>query len=274
MEQQQINKYRAIFISDIHLGSRGCQAEYLVDFLKNNDCDQLYLVGDIVDIWALKRKIYWPQSHTNVIRRILTKSKRGTDVTWIVGNHDEFLRDFLEWDLRFGNIEILDSCEHVTADGKNLWIVHGDYFDIVTRYAKWLAFLGDIAYNWLIRLNTWWNKIRQTFGFGYWSLSAYLKNKTKQAVNFIGEFENALAHECKKRGNDGVVCGHIHKAEIKLIDDVIYCNDSDWVESCCALVEHYNGDLEIIQWGDGSNPKSLYKLDAATNKITRNNNND
>lgn len=248
MIENNANQYRTIWISDIHLGTRGCKADFLIDFLKNNDCKTLYLVGDIIDGWRMKRGIFWPQDHTNVIRRILTKSKRGTKVIWIAGNHDEFLREFIDWNLQFGNIEIYDEYEHQTVDGKVFWVVHGDYFDIVTRYARWLAFLGDIAYHLLIELNTWLNQLRHMCGFGYWSLSAYLKYKTKQAVNFIGDFEKIVAHECKRRGNDGVICGHIHHAEIREIDGILYCNDGDWVESCTALVEHYDGRFEIVEW--------------------------
>ena len=250
-----INKYKTIFISDVHLGTRGCRADSLIDFLKNNNCEKLYLVGDIIDGWRMKRGIYWPQSHTNVIRRVLTKAKRGTEVIWIAGNHDEFLRHFLEWQLQFGNIKILDEDVHTTVDNKQLWVVHGDKFDVITRYAKWLAFLGDRAYNILIWANTWLNRIRRSFGFGYWSLSAYLKQKAKKAVNFINDFEKALAHECKKQNYDGVVAGHIHHAEIKEIDGIIYCNDGDWVESCTALVEHFDGRLEIVKWME--NEKSI-----------------
>lgn len=243
-----MNRYRTIWVSDVHLGTRGCKADYLIDFLKNNDCETLYLVGDIIDGWRMRRGVYWPQSHSNVIRRVLTKAKRGTDVIYIAGNHDEFLRDYLEWDLHFGNIEIHNEYVHETIDGKKLWVIHGDQFDQIAKYAKWLAFLGDYAYSVLLWSNIWFNKARRIFGFSYWSLSSYLKNKTKQAVNFVGRFENAVAHECVKKGYDGVVCGHIHKAEIREIEKIIYCNDGDWVESCSALVENFDGSLEIVKW--------------------------
>jgi UDP-2,3-diacylglucosamine pyrophosphatase LpxH len=244
-------KYRSVWISDIHLGSRGCKAKLLDNFLAATRCDNLYLVGDIIDGWNLGRgSSYFPQSHVNIIRRVLSKARKGTAVRYVIGNHDEFLRkyhDFFE-DRDFGNIEISDEFVHETADGRKLWIIHGDLYDGVTRYHAWISHLGDIAYNILIALNSIYNRLRQQFGLGYWSLSSYLKKKVKSAVSFINSFEESVAHECRKREFNGVVCGHIHHAEIKQIDGITYYNDGDWVESCTALVEHESGIMEIITW--------------------------
>src|SRR5579883_231067 len=227
--------YRAIWISDIHLGTRGCKAAFLLDFLRHTDSEYLYLVGDIVDGWRLRRSWYWHQLHNDVIQKLLRKARKGTKVTYVPGNHDEMLRDYL--DLHFGGVYVTGEAMHETADGKRLLIIHGDAFDGVVRYARWLAFLGDRAYNVALVLNHWFNKLRLALGYPYWSLSAFLKHKVKNAVNYIGDFENAVSAEAKRRGADGVVCGHIHKAEMREIEGVLYCNDGDWVESCTALVE-------------------------------------
>lgn len=244
-------KYRSIWISDIHLGTRGCQADQLIDFLNNVTCDNLYLVGDIIDGWVMSTgSIYWPQQHTNVIRKFLSKAKKGCNVTYVSGNHDEFLRtenDALQ-ELVLGNITIVDEIVHISPNGKRYLVIHGDQFDVVTRYHKWIAVLGDYGYRFLISLNTLLNKIRRRYGYGYWSLSKFIKHRVKQAVNFIGEFEYAVARECKHKDVDGVICGHIHHAEIKNIDGVLYMNDGDWVESCTALVEDYDGKIEIVHW--------------------------
>lgn len=238
--------YRSIFISDVHLGSRGAQAEALDDFLKNNTCDNLYLVGDIIDFWALRRKIYFPESHVRVIRRLLKRQEQGVKVTYIVGNHDEVLRDFIP--LTFGEMKVLDDTIHTAADGKRYLVIHGDQFDQVMRYAKWLAWLGDIGYALLLRSNTVVNWFRRRFGLGHWSLSAYVKYKVKMAVNFIGEFEQTVAKAAKDHNVDGVICGHIHHAEDRQIDGIAYLNDGDWVESCTALVENEHGRMSVITW--------------------------
>jgi UDP-2,3-diacylglucosamine pyrophosphatase LpxH len=240
--------YRAIWISDVHLGTRGCKAAFLLDFLKHTDSEYLYLVGDIVDGWRLRRSWYWHQLHNDVIQKLLRKARKGTKVTYVPGNHDEMLRDYL--DLHFGGVFVTGEAMHQTAAGKRLLILHGDEFDGVVRYARWLAFLGDRAYNIALVLNHWFNKIRLRLGYPYWSLSAFLKHKVKNAVNYIGDFEKAVAAEAKRRGADGVVCGHIHKAEMREIDGILYCNDGDWVESCTALVEDESGRLEILHWAD------------------------
>lgn len=239
-------RVRTLWISDLHLGTRGCQADKLTAFLKRYECDHLYLVGDIVDGWRLRNGMYWPQAHTNVIRRILTMSKRGTRVTYVTGNHDEFLRRYSG--LLLGNITLVDEAVHHTADGRQLLIVHGDQFDVIIRCHRWLAFLGDHAYELSLVLNRWFNHWRSRLGYGYWSLSAYLKQRVKKAVNFISDFEDALAHECVKRGYQGVVCGHIHHAEVRRVGGIDYHNCGDWVESCTALIEHWDGHIELFQW--------------------------
>jgi len=241
--------YRSIFISDVHLGTRDCQADRLNNFLKHHTCDTLYLVGDIIDAWKIQQnKWRWRQSHTNVVRRILGHAKRGTRVVFIAGNHDEFLRPMIPFGISFGQIEIANQAEHQGADGHRYLVVHGDMFDGITRLAPWLGFLGDKAYDFVLDLNSRFNAIRRRLGLGYWSLSRYLKHRVKKAVDFIFEFERNLAMYCRKRGFDGVICGHIHHAEIKDIDGIRYMNDGDWVESCTALVEHHDGRWEIVTW--------------------------
>jgi UDP-2,3-diacylglucosamine pyrophosphatase LpxH len=241
--------YRSIFVSDVHLGTKDCKADHLNNFLKHNSCDTLYLVGDIIDAWKIQQnKWRWKQSHTNVVRRVLGHAKRGTRVVFIAGNHDEFLRPMIPYGFSFGLIEIHNQIEHIGADGKHYLVTHGDMFDGITRLAPWIAFLGDKAYDFVLELNNKFNWIRRRMGFGYFSLSRYLKYKVKKAVDFVFKFEENLANYCKKRGFDGVICGHIHHAEIKEINGVAYMNDGDWVESCTALVEHWDGRWEIITW--------------------------
>lgn len=239
-------KYRAVWISDIHLGTPGCQAGHLLDFLRSFDSDYLYLVGDIIDGWQLKRSWYWQQSHNDVIQKVLRKARKGTHVIFIPGNHDEAVRQFIG--MKFGDIQIMEEAIHETADGRRLWITHGDLFDGVIQCARWLAHLGDQAYEFTLKLNRWFNYLRARLGLPYWSLSRFLKHKVKRAVSFISDFEQAVAHEARRRGLDGVVCGHIHHAEMREIEGVLYCNDGDWVESLTALVEHEDGRLEIIDW--------------------------
>ncbi|MFA9461711.1 UDP-2,3-diacylglucosamine diphosphatase [Thiohalorhabdus sp. Cl-TMA] len=240
--------YRTIWISDVHLGFKGCQAEFLLDFLQSTTCDQLFLVGDIIDFWKMKSGIHWPQSHNDVVREVLGKAKRDTQVTLVPGNHDELLRDFDETEL--GNVHIRRQAVHTTDDGRRLLIMHGDEFDSVVQCSKLVALLGAHVYDTLIRLNRYVNWVRRKFGFPYWSLANYLKHKVKNAVNYISNFEHAIAHEARKQGADGLVCGHIHRAEITPINGVLYCNCGDWVESCTALVEGDGGDLQILHWGD------------------------
>ena len=241
--------YKSIFISDVHLGTNDCKAELLNNFLKNNKCETLYLVGDIIDGWKIQQnKWRWKQSHTNVVRRILGHAKKGTRVVYIAGNHDEFLRPMLPYDFTFGMVEIHNQIEHIGVDGKHYLVTHGDLFDGITRIAPWISFLGDKAYDFVLGVNTKYNWVRHKMGFGYWSLSRYLKHRVKRAVDFMFQFEKNLAAYCKRKGYDGVICGHIHTAEIKDIDGIVYMNDGDWVESCTALVEHMNGRWEIVTW--------------------------
>ncbi len=237
---------RSVFISDIHLGTAGCQAHALLDFLRVTRCDYLYLVGDIVDGWQLRRRWYWPQAHNDVVQKILRAARKGTRVVFIPGNHDEFARRYDGNE--FGGIIVMHDCIHVTADGRKLWVTHGDLFDGVIQCAKWLAYLGDQAYEFTLRLNSSLNNLRGRMGLPYWSLSQYLKHKVKRAVSYVSDFETAVAHEAKRRGLDGVVCGHIHRAEMREIEGVLYCNDGDWVESLTALVEHSDGRLELVDW--------------------------
>ncbi|MEN9294559.1 MAG: UDP-2,3-diacylglucosamine diphosphatase [Burkholderiaceae bacterium] len=241
-----MNHYRAIWISDVHLGTAGCQAKYLLDFLKHNDADKIYLVGDIIDGWRLKKSWYWPQSHNDVVQKLLRKARKGSEVIYIPGNHDEMAREY--FGMSFGDIRVEEEVIHVTADGKRLWITHGDLFDGVMQYAKWLAYVGDTLYTFILWVNRWFNKIRSRLGLQYWSLSQYLKHSVKNAVSYIADFEHIMAREARLRGCDGVVCGHIHKAEIRTIDGLLYCNDGDWVESLTALVEDADGSLRIVHW--------------------------
>jgi len=248
--------YRTIWLSDIHLGTRGCKAEYLIDFLRHNDAQTIYLVGDIVDGWRLKKSWYWPQTHNDVVQKLLRMVRKGSRVIYVPGNHDEWLRPYAL--LHFGGVEVLDEAVHITADGRRLLVIHGDIFDAVVKHAKWLAALGDNAYTVALYINRYFNLLRRTLGYEYWSLSAYLKLKVKNAVQYIGSFAEALSDEARKRGLDGVVCGHIHHAEIRDLGGVLYCNDGDWVESCTALVEHFDGRLEIVAWTEKREFDLLY----------------
>lgn len=240
-------QYRALFLSDIHLGTRGCQADMLLDFLRNNDAETVYLVGDIVDGWRLKRSWYWPQSHNDVVQKILRKGRKGSRIVYVPGNHDEFLRGFLG--THFGGIEVADSIIHEAADGARYLVIHGDQFDVVIRHAKWLAFFGDKAYGAALWGNTWLNRLRRRLGLTYWSLSAWAKLKVKNAVNFIGCFEETLSLEARRKGVDGVICGHIHHAANREINGIRYINTGDWVESCTAVAENHDGTFELIHWG-------------------------
>jgi UDP-2,3-diacylglucosamine pyrophosphatase LpxH len=237
-------RYRTIWLSDTHLGTRGCQARALLDFLEAHDCDYLYLVGDIIDFWALRRAPRWTQLHSDVIRTVLTKARSGTIVTLVPGNHDEYLRRFC--DLQLGNIMVTREAIHRTVDGRLFLVLHGDQFDGITRCHRWLAVTGDVGYDVLLTLNRWVNRGRRLLRLPYWSLSAYVKGKVKQAVNFVTAFESALAHEAHRRSLHGVVCGHIHRAEIREIEGILYCNTGDWVESCTALTERPDGTLELL----------------------------
>lgn len=238
--------WRTVFISDVHLGTPGCQAKALLAFLKAHPSERLYLIGDIVDGWQLRRKWYWPQSHNDVVQKILRRARKGCKVVFVPGNHDEFARHFIGH--KFGGVDVVEDAVHTTADGRKLWVIHGDHFDGVIQYAKWLAYLGDNLYELTLRLNTHLNSWRARLGLPYWSLSKYLKHRVKTALNYVLQFEGAVAAEARKRGMDGVVCGHIHRAEMREIDGTLYCNDGDWVESLTAIVEQHDGRLHIVQW--------------------------
>jgi UDP-2,3-diacylglucosamine pyrophosphatase LpxH len=239
-------RLRTVWISDTHLGTAGCNAVLLYDFLRSVRCETLYLVGDIVDGWNLRKGWYWPSSHNDVVRRILKLAARGTRVVYVPGNHDEVMRDYIG--LHFGGVELIEEAIHETADGRRLLVLHGDRFDQVVLCHRWLAFLGDRAYTLLLRSNRYVNAVRRRFGLPWWSLAAHLKKKVKNAVQFICDYEEAVARAAAEAGVDGVVCGHIHSAEIRQFGDVTYYNDGDWVESCTALVEHPCGRMEILDW--------------------------
>ena len=240
--------YRAVFISDTHLGTKGARCDFLADFLRRTECKTLFLVGDIIDGWRLRRSWYWDEMHDEVLRLVLQKARAGTDITYIPGNHDEMFRAWLPMNLEVAGIKLREEATHVTADGRRLLVIHGDAFDSVVRYAKFLAFLGDGAYTVALVANRWFNEIRRHLGHPYWSLSCWLKRQVKTAVKFIDSFEVALAGEARRRGFDGVVCGHIHHAEMRMVNGVEYMNDGDWVESCTALVEHMDGRMELLDW--------------------------
>ena len=237
---------RTVWISDLHLGTPGCQAQALLHFLRHVECETLFLVGDIIDGWQLRRTWYWPQAHNDVVQKLLRKARKGTRVIFVPGNHDEFARRYINHN--FGGVDVVDEWIHTTADGRRLWVTHGDLYDGVIQCAKWLAYLGDNAYEMTLKVNRWLNALRARLGLPYWSLSKVLKQKVKRAVSYIGEFETAVAREALKRGVHGVVCGHIHHAELRQIEGVLYANDGDWVESLTALVEHADGRLEILDW--------------------------
>ena len=255
------NRYRTVFVSDMHLGTRGCQAQLILDFLKHNDADTFYLVGDIIDGWRMRASFYWPQAHNDVIQKLLRKVRRGARMVFVPGNHDEFARQFIG--LTFGGIEIARHAKHTTADGRRFLVMHGDEFDVVVRHSKWLALLGDWGYDLALFINTHFNNVRRRLGFGYWSFSAWAKLKVKNAVNFIGSFEQALADEARRRGTDGVICGHIHHPIIRDIDGVTYVNTGDFVESCSFVVEHDDGRLEVLRWAGPLSPARVDEAEPA-----------
>ncbi len=241
-----VKHYRTIWLSDFHLGTKDCQTDYILDFLRHNESETLYLVGDIFDGWALTRSWNWDQSNNDVIQKILRKARKGTRVIYLPGNHDEFARDYLG--LRLGRIHVMQETIHKTADGRRLLVLHGDVFDGMIRHARWLSILGAKAYHMLLILNRGINRARRFFGMPYWSFSAYMKLKTKRAVQVIADFENAMVRVAKENKADGVVCGHIHFAEIRNIESILYANSGDWIESCTGLVEHFDGTLELLHW--------------------------
>ena len=250
-----VRRYRSIFISDVHLGSKGCKAESLLEFLEHVESDYLYLVGDIVDGWRLKKRWFWPLEHDLVLRSLVERATRGTEVVYLPGNHDEAFRKLIGQSL--AGIRVLHDTIHETVDGKRLLVVHGDGFDSVIREMKWLALLGSLAYEAALRVNTLFNRVRRWLGYGYWSISGFLKDQVKTAVKFVDDYERKLAAAARERAVTGVICGHIHKPEMRHIEGVLYVNDGDWVENCSALVEHHDGRLELLNWPDRSTYAAL-----------------
>lgn len=248
-------RFRSIWISDVHLGTRTCKANYLIDFLHHTDSQYLYLVGDIIDFWNLKNGWYWPSSHNKVLQTVMEKAAQGTRVIYVPGNHDEVFHDYAG--VLFGGVEVRSEAIHTTADGRLLLVVHGDAFDRIVRHSRLLVMLGSGVYELLLLANRGLNFVRRRLGFPYWSFAAYLKGRVRNAVKYIQNFEHALVHEAHKRGMDGVVCGHIHKAAIEMRGGTLYCNDGDWVESCTSLVERQDGTLAVIRWAD----ESVFLLD-------------
>ena len=243
---QPVLRVRTVFISDVHLGFKGCRAGFLLDFLRRVECERIFLVGDIIDLWSLHRSFYWPQQHNDVIRTLLGKAKHGTRVVYVPGNHDRTFRDYDGWVL--GNVAVQREAWHETADGRRFLVMHGDEFDSVIRASPILESLGNRAYAAALRVNRYVNAVRQRLGYPYWSLANFLKHKVKNAVSYISNFERAVAFEARRRGADGIICGHIHRAEVRDIEGVTYCNDGDWVESCTALVEGMDGRLSLLRW--------------------------
>lgn len=243
-----MKKFRSIFLSDIHLGTRGCQANRLIDFLREHESEYLFLVGDIIDFWAMSRSIHWTPAQNTVVQKVLRRARHGEKVILIPGNHDESLREYVG--TSFGDIRIVQEHLHIAADGRRYLVLHGDEFDQVTRHHRWVAVLGDIAYDVLVRINAWLSWMRRTLRIsGYWSLAGYAKRRIKRAVSFIFDFEDSVIHAARERGLDGVICGHIHSATIREVGGLTYINCGDWVDSCTAIVEHFDGRMELIAWG-------------------------
>jgi UDP-2,3-diacylglucosamine pyrophosphatase LpxH len=249
-------KFRTLFISDVHLGSKGCQAERLLDFMRHHDAATIYLVGDIVDGWAMRSSWYWPQPHNDVVQKLLRKARKGARIIYVPGNHDEFLRNY--YGVHFGGVEVVKQAIHVAADGRRYLVVHGDHFDLIVTQARWLALLGSKAYDIAIVINRVFNAVRRRLGFPYWSLSQWAKHKVKNAVNYIGEFEKTLAEEAHRNAVDGVICGHIHHAVIHDRFGVRYVNCGDWVETCSAIGEHPDGTLELLVWTEAMHGQGPY----------------
>ncbi|WP_462158312.1 UDP-2,3-diacylglucosamine diphosphatase [Pseudoalteromonas sp. GB56] len=248
MQNSNTTFYRAVFISDVHLGYKDCKAAYLLDFLNSIKCETLYLVGDIVDLWSMKRRFYWHPSHYQVLEALKEKVEQGTRVIYVPGNHDETLRRY-DQDTLMG-VEVHRQFEHITTEDKRFLILHGDDFDSATRYSKLISVIGDTAYDFLLFLNRWHNRARRLYGGRYWSLASWIKARVHKAQEAILAFENAAIHEAKKRGYDGIVCGHIHQPQLRVCDGIVYCNDGDWIENCTALVENKDGRMELLHWSD------------------------
>jgi UDP-2,3-diacylglucosamine pyrophosphatase LpxH len=247
-QRRPAHHVRTAFLSDIHLGARECRADLVLRFLHEVQMDELWLVGDIVDVWSLKRSFHWPQLHNNVLRTILGKAKHGTRVVYVPGNHDEVMRDMVA--MVFGNLEVQREGLHVTADGRRMLVVHGDEFDASVKFSRWLAALGSHAYDVALGLNRGYNRMRRACGYPYWSLASYLKSRIGSAVRYVERFEQAAAHCAARRGLDGVICGHIHRPVMRELHGVQYCNTGDWVDNCTALVEDRSGELRLWQLAD------------------------
>jgi UDP-2,3-diacylglucosamine pyrophosphatase LpxH len=246
MDAVKPRRFRTLFLSDVHLGSKPAKAEFLIDFLRHHDADTIYLVGDIVDGWRLRRSWHWPQAHNDVVQKLLRKARKGTRIIYVAGNHDEFLRDFQG--VHFGGIVVTDRAMHETADGRRYLVIHGDQFDSIVHNLRWLAYLGDIAYDMAISINRVVTRLRRLAGLPYWSFSSWAKVRVKKAVNFISAFRDVLSEEARRCEADGVICGHIHHAEISDMRGIHYINTGDWVESCTAAAEHFDGRFEILRW--------------------------
>lgn len=242
-----VPRVRSLFLSDIHLGARACQADRLLDFLREHSAERVFLIGDIIDFWSMSRSIHWTAAQNVVVQKLLRRARHGEQIFIIPGNHDEALRDYCG--STFGDIRIENEWIHVTADGRRFLLIHGDEFDQVTRYHRWVAVLGDVSYNFLVRINVFLSWVRRNLGrSGYWSLAGYAKRRVKRALQFIFDFESSVVHAARLRGVDGVICGHIHWAKIAEIDGLTYANCGDWVDSCTAIVEHFDGRLELVEW--------------------------
>ncbi|QDZ01933.1 UDP-2,3-diacylglucosamine diphosphatase [Nitratireductor mangrovi] len=267
MDGEPIRTFRTLFLSDIHLGSKPAKAEFLIDFLRFHDAETIYLVGDIVDGWRLRRSWHWPQAHNDVVQKLLRKARKGTRIYYVAGNHDEFLRGFQG--VHFGGIVVADRIVHEAADGRRYLVIHGDQFDTIVHNVRWLAYLGDKAYDVAIVANRAIGLFRRMFGMPYWSFSSWAKIRVKQAVNFISAFQEVVTQEARRAGVDGVVCGHIHHATIEEMGDIRYINTGDWVESCTAVAENNDGSFELITWTQVSQPTAdtVSEEDALADKV-------
>jgi len=248
--------YRTVWISDLHLGTKGCRADYLLDFLQSMRCETLYLVGDIVDLWSMRRGIYWPQTHNEVVRHILGRARDGCAVYYLPGNHDELLRDCDGLD--FGAVRIRNRRIHQTADGRRFLVTHGDQFDGMVQCSRWASAVGSVAYDGIIAANRWLHIVRRTFGFPYWSLASFLKQRVKNAETYVRRYDAAVLREAREQEVDGIICGHIHRAGVQSDEGLLYCNTGDLVESCTALVEHHDGAMELLHWSE--RPRRVHYL--------------
>ncbi|MEX2126071.1 MAG: UDP-2,3-diacylglucosamine diphosphatase [Woeseia sp.] len=237
---------RTVWLSDVHLGSRACRVNLLLDFLRQTRCELLYLVGDIIDLESLRRTFYWPASHSEVLRMLLKKSQEGTRVIYIPGNHDDDLRAYAG--LKFGNIEVSRQAIHTTRAGRRLLVLHGDQFDAVVRGRSFGVLLGSLACRTLLALNRFTHWLHDLSGRPYWSLAQHVKSRFGGARRYVDRFRHATLAAAREARVDGVICGHIHKADLVELDGLLYCNDGDWVESCTALVENQGGELSLLKW--------------------------